>query len=156
MARFFEFNSFEEMMEHIRKNEEEVAKLVTEGQKQMKPGDMFLRYDPDMEVVIYGEILDPGVPAAPYDKGLSEDDLEEIRQDGERYKAPGMALHRFCRCYSVLCPEGELGDVHVVTMEVKVSKNAFEALRQNEWPAEVKDAHIVCVLNGSAVYIGRK
>ncbi len=42
--------------------------------------------------------------------------------------------YRFCRCLSVACPEGEVGDVHVSTVVRRVSRAFFEAMR----PARTK------------------
>jgi len=54
----------------------------------VKPGDCFVMDSGD-GFLVFGEVL----------------------EDGE----PGRLRHyRFCRCYSEACPEGELGDVHVL------------------------------------------
>ena len=37
---------------------------------------------------------------------------------------------RFCRCFSAVCPEGELGDVHVSTIRCIVSRGLFERLNE--------------------------
>jgi len=54
----------------------------------------------------------------------------------EGYTEAHLRHYRFCRCYSVGCPEGELGDVHVSTVLCLVSRAFFEALRQVGWQME--------------------
>jgi hypothetical protein len=41
--------------------------------------------------------------------------------------------YRFCRCFSVVCPEGELGDVHVSTVRCIMSRGLFERLKEQGW-----------------------
>jgi len=56
----------------------------------VKPGDCFMS-DSGEGFLVFGEVL-------------------------EGYPEGRLQHYRFCRCYSVACPEGELGDVHVSTI----------------------------------------
>jgi len=48
--------------------------------------------------------------------------------------------NRFCRCHSVACPEGELGDVHVSTVRCRISRRFLEQMRQAGWAMEAPPA----------------
>jgi len=54
----------------------------------------------------------------------------------EGYTEAHLRHYRFCRCHSVVCPEGEVGDVHVSTVLCRVSRAFFEAMRQAGWLME--------------------
>jgi len=51
----------------------------------------------------------------------------------EGYREKHLQHYRFCRCYSVACPEGELGDVHVSTILCRISRGLFERVRKQGW-----------------------
>lgn len=135
---FKSYDSFEEMMADIQRNREAADRAVTEAQAALTVGDCFMRFDEPSGLVIYGEILDPGKPAAPYDKNVSEEELAEYEYEAKVWKQPHMENIRFCRCFSRVDPwcaeQGELGNVHVATMAVKLSREAFEAMREAGWP----------------------
>ena len=76
-------------------------------QAQVKPGDCFMS-DSGEGFPVFGEVL-------------------------EGYREKHLQDYRFCRCYSVACPEGELGDVHVSTILCRVSRGLFERLREQGW-----------------------
>lgn len=79
-------------------------------QKAIKPGDFYKSIDDDL--VIYGEILQP--ENAPEDLPLSEN-------------------RRLVRAYSVSCPEGEMGTVHVAGITAHLTKEGFEKARAGGW-----------------------
>jgi len=80
---------------------------VVHWQTQVKPGDCFMT-DPGEGFPVFGEVL-------------------------EGYPEGRMQHYRFCRCFSVACPEGELGDVHVSTIVCLVSRGLFERLKEQGW-----------------------
>ena len=41
--------------------------------------------------------------------------------------------YRFTRSFSVICPDGELGDVHLSVIERIVTRDEFEAARARGW-----------------------
>jgi len=51
----------------------------------------------------------------------------------EGYKEKRLRHYRFCRCFSEVCPEGELGDVHVSTLVCVLTREAFERVREQGW-----------------------
>lgn len=73
---------------------------VQEWQEQIKEGNHFKRITPD-GLEIFGEVLGPG---------LSRN-------------------WRRCRCYSMSCPEGETGSVHVSQMDILIDKRTFESVK---------------------------
>ncbi len=48
-------------------------------------------------------------------------------------RAEGLEHYRFTRGYSVACPRGELGDIHVSTVESRVTEKEFERARSLGW-----------------------
>jgi len=79
-------------------------------------------------------------PAAPKRMGLRERrvghrDGGAIGEVLEGYQQAHLRHYRFCRCFSVACPEGEVGDVHVSTVLCLISRAFFEAMRQAGLPA---------------------
>jgi len=120
------FESTEEMIEAIRRSTEAADADVVPWQKELKPGDKFFRIVED--VAIYGEILDPMA---------SVEDEEEKEYLQELYSEEHMANYRFAKCYSVVCPQGEMGDVHVSTVYMVLTDTIFEQFRRMEWPCDV-------------------
>ena len=58
---------------------------------------------------------------------LSEDDRESVQE--------GLANgYLFCKCYSVIVPNGEYGDVHCTTAEFPLTEHQFTQARVLEWP----------------------
>jgi len=102
-----EFDSFEEMMEAIERAREEADKRVKPWQRKIKVGDYFEKETP-YGFKVYCEVLD-------------------------EYDEPHLKNFRFCRCYSVACPDGELGDVHVSTAKRKITKEEFEEMKRRGW-----------------------
>ncbi len=52
----------------------------------------------------------------------------------EEEERPSYLRHfRFCCCYSVACPDGELGDVHVALGEAALSREQFDEAKARGW-----------------------
>ncbi len=103
------FDSFDEMFEHLRKEREAADARVQPWQAAIKPGDHFQRAS-GYGFNIYGVVLKEEAPR--------ESDLRH---------------YRFCECYSIACVEGELGDVHVSTIEKILSPHEFQTAKQRGW-----------------------
>jgi len=101
------FASIEEAMERLEKARQAADMRVKPWQAQVKPGNYFVNIAPE-GLVIFGEVL-------------------------ESYRGKRLRHYRFCRCYSVACPEGELGDVHVSTIRWIITREEFEQARANGW-----------------------
>lgn len=87
------FDSFDEMMEQMRRDQEAADARVQPWQAEVKTGDYFQRPS-GYDFSIYGEVLP-----------------EEEPRD------PNLRHYRFCKCYSIACVQGEMGDVHISTIE---------------------------------------
>ena len=103
------FDSFDEMMERMRRDQEAADARVVPWQAALKPGDYF-RKPSGYDFSIYGEILP--------DEQSREKELQH---------------YRFCKAYSIACPQGEMGDVHVSTIERLLTRTEFEDARQRNW-----------------------
>ena len=95
------FGDFDELMKQLQDYMDAPDAQAKPWQTQIKPGDYVVRRGPGFW--IYSEML----------------------EDSER-RPEGMARYRFTRSYSVACPDGELGDIHVSTTEPILSKEQFE------------------------------
>jgi len=105
------FDTLEEAQARLREAMEAADGKVKPWQAAIGPGDCFVADSGEEDLLVFGEVL-------------------------EGYTEPHLQHYRFCRCYSVACPEGELGDVHVSTVLCLVSRAFFEAMRQAGWQME--------------------
>lgn len=114
------------------------AERVQEFQKALKPGDYIVRSQNGF--IIYGEIIDPVVKMLDDETGLSEEQLEEMQAEHDYEiqlrNQPHMAAYRFSKCFSQLCPQGELGDLHISTVTKVISKESFDEARNHGWPMD--------------------
>ena len=115
----------------------EAAANVQPFQAALKPGDYIVRSQNGF--IIYGEILDP-TPALVEEEGLDPEALAEMRAEHD-YEVqlrnqPHMAAYRFSKCFSQLCPQGELGDLHISTVTKVISKESFDEARNHGWPMD--------------------
>ena len=114
------FDSTKEMFDEIRQAREAADARVKPWQAAIKLGDHFVRvvmFDAE-RLTIYGEIIE-----------------SPFLQDREIFDQPHMKYYRFSRCFSVACPEGEIGDVHVSTILSLIDKETFELARLTNWPS---------------------
>ena len=100
------FGTHEEAMARLKEARKAADARVKAWQAALKPGERFIYLAEGL--LIFGEVLET---------------YEELR----------LKHYRFCRCYSVACPEGELGDVHVSVVLAPVSQAFFEAMREQGW-----------------------
>lgn len=107
--------------ENAEKMFKDIEKMVAQGREaakhhhikvdQLRHGDHFA-YVHHSGVPIFGEVIES-----------TEYEEDSARENG----------FIFGRCYSELCPNGELGDTHVTHITHKVSKEDFERARANGW-----------------------
>jgi len=105
------FDSLEEAQARLREAMEAADGRVRPWQAAVKVGDCFIADGGEEDLVVFGEVL-------------------------EGYQEAHLRHYRFCRCFSVACPEGEVGDVHVSTVLCLVSREFFEAMRREGWQME--------------------
>jgi len=109
------FDSLEAAQARLRQAMDAADARVKPWQAAVKVGDCFIADGGEEDLVVFGEVL-------------------------EGYQEVHLRHYRFCRCFSVACPEGEVGDVHVSTILAVVSRAFFEAMRQAGWQMEAGQA----------------
>jgi len=129
MATFEAFDSLEDMIAAMRTRAEDADRLVEPWQEALKPGDHVVRFESGL--ALFSTILDPVAEAKAYADDGSED--EAVAEARATYGQPHMKHFRYTRSYSISCPEGEYGDIHVVTALAKISKADFEAAKAAGW-----------------------
>lgn len=121
------YDSDEDMWEDLGRAMKAADARVTEEQKKYRAGDIFLS-DSGYGFPIFNEILDI--------EKLVKDNLWRYGDDYEDegidtldlYREPHMKYYRFCRAYSEVVPEGELGDVHLSVGLYRIPKELFEEI----------------------------
>ena len=104
------FDTAEEMFEAEARAQKRANDNTDDWQKSLHKGDYFVK-DSGLGFPIFGRVL-------------------------QEYKRKGMENYRFCECYSVACPYGEKGDVHVSTIGQKMDRVVFEAFKNKGWSLE--------------------
>jgi hypothetical protein len=125
------YASPEAMMADLQKDMQEADASVKPWQEKAAVGMYYLRLMPELDLVVYGEILDPAQSARA--AGADEQEVEATR---EQYAQEHMRHYRFTRSYSQACACGELGDVHVGTIGGFLTGEGFEAARAQGWPTD--------------------
>jgi len=112
------FESSKELFEKMKKDKESADVAVKPWQDALKTGDFCVRsvdYNNGL-IVIFTELID-----------------SSYKEDRDRYKQPQLKNYRFGRHFSVMCPEGELGDVHVAAVDSSITKEMFEEARDGDF-----------------------
>ncbi len=95
------YDSTEKMLDDLDRAMQEADRNVQTWQKTIKRGDYFW-HDTEYGFTILGQVLQNG------------------------YQVKRLQNYRFCKCYSVACPEGELLDVHISVIKGRLTKEGFE------------------------------
>lgn len=128
------YESPEAMFADLARAREAADARVLPMQEDIKIGDCFIRYAPEADLVIYGEVIDPLAFYEGKDLDADDGELRAEKAYEEKLRAePHMKNFRFSKCYSVACEDGELGDVHVSTM-LPIPRKYFEAAQRLTWP----------------------
>ena len=125
------FDTTEEMLAAVGKDQETADEAAASDPETYEVGDYFMRFMPEMHLVIYGEILDP--VATNREAGGDETETEYLRK---QYALPHMKHQRWTRCFSSLMSKGELGNTHTSSINAKLSKEEFERAREAKWPSD--------------------
>lgn len=94
-------------MEALWKDKEAADSLVQPWQAKIKARDYFMRRVHG--IPIYGQVL----------------------KENKRPKE--LKNYRFTKCFSVICPIGEKGEIHVSTIEKILTKEEFKEARMRGW-----------------------
>jgi hypothetical protein len=105
------YNSTEEMLDDLSRAMQEADEQVKLWQAEIKKGDCFWR-DTEYGFQIYGKVL-----KKPFCSSVTR--RNENREEHLRH-------YRFCKYYSEVCPDGELGDVHVSVISGLLTREEFE------------------------------
>jgi hypothetical protein len=103
---FTSFGSFEEMLAFVQQARANADSRVEDWQRQLQAGEYFVSYSPEAELLIYSQIVAPD----PEEPELLEN-------------------YRLVRGYSVIVPQGELGEAHVVSAFGRLTQAQFEKAR---------------------------
>lgn len=122
-----------EFFEAEDRNRKAADANVNPEQSALKPGDFFVRHA--YGITIYGEIIDPVTLSLNGRRieDLTEEEQEEIRDIRELYNDETMKNYRFTRSYSSVCPDGELGDIHISTVSRTISREEFLSAQKKGW-----------------------
>ena len=129
-------DSFEDMLEEMRKGTEAADAMVTEEQRRYRPGDIVVS-DPGYGFPVFHVILDieKVVKESLFKGGSDRDGIYTL----DLYREPHMRNYCFTKSYSEACPEGELGDIHRSIGIGKISRDVFEEIRANGYRIEEVD-----------------
>ena len=117
---FTSFGSFEEMLAFVEEARVSADSQVQEWQRQLQPGNYFMSYSPEIELVIYNKIVAP------------DPDEPELLEN-----------YRLVRGYSVIVPQGELGEAHIVSAFGRLNEQQFERARTLDWPSTWEEFAVV-------------
>lgn len=144
MNMHYEYGSVAEAYAHMRLMEEQANERVVEEQRQITWGSHFLRVLYTSPVVIFGHVWpEDDILLGEQRAGAS---LEEAETTLRTLRASHERGYRFGRCYSIVEPEGELGDTHIsdcwpITEEEFLQAQNFrwetrKILAQHDWLAD--------------------
>jgi hypothetical protein len=99
----------EDIFRQMRSDMDAADARVQPWQAEIRAGDYFVK-DSLLGFPIYGQILE------------------------EHERRPSHLKHyRLCRAYSMACPQGEMGDIHVSSIEALISQEKFSEAREKGW-----------------------
>lgn len=116
------FKTTEEMFADLEARIEagrEAAESYHIKAEDLPHGSYFLRIHAS-GIHIFGDVIETT------EDPESNEDINQGRSNG----------YIFARCYSVACPDGELGDTHITRISRVLSEEEFEAARKARWTLE--------------------
>ncbi|NIO03998.1 MAG: hypothetical protein GTN74_05105 [Proteobacteria bacterium] len=122
------YDSFEEMMEDLGRAMKAADARVRPTQAAIQSGQYFINFRYGPELPIFGEILNISQLGS---------DPEEQMYISESYAQPHMKFYRPTKAYSMACPEGEIGDIHLSEINAIIDRELFEFYRKNGWRKRV-------------------
>lgn len=133
------YDNFDDLINEMEKNRAAADAAVQPWQEEAGPGNFYVRWVPEMQTLVYGELLDPLEWYNKQPQPLDPETLAEKEYEEQLWQASHMKHNRHGKHYSVLCPEGEYGTVHVCTFMVMLNQEQFEFMRRCEWPQNIAE-----------------
>ena len=118
------FGDWDDLMKRMAEASRAADERVRPAQAAIRPGEYFINYKPEYGLFIFGKILDYRTLGV---------DPEEQEYVNESYEQPHMKYYKPSHAFSVACPMGEYGDVHVCEIDVVMDKELFDFYRENNW-----------------------
>lgn len=128
------FSSSEEMFQAMADAQAVADSQVRVWQDKIKIGDLVVRVIPQEDAIVYSRILDP--VESDREAGADEDELEYLRKV---YAQPHMKNYRFTQSFSAMVPDGEFGDMHVVSASGMMTQKQWDAAKAAGWPQDPND-----------------
>lgn len=127
------FESTDELLDHLSAVHTAAQASTAEPEhrallEQLTPGAYFIcrpEYGPH-GIRVYGRVFD-----IDHDSTLT--DPEEIEDDRRAIASTRENGYLFCKAFSVMCEDGELGDIHVSRIELLLTEEEFESARAGGW-----------------------
>lgn len=133
------FDNTQDMFDAIQRGVEQAQARTTPKQSAITYGDYWMRFwdtGYGETLLIFGHIT-PFEEMMQTERDLGADD-EELAYERDMMKTSYERGFRFGRAFSVVEPDGELGETHVSDM-IPLSKEEFDEARLLRWiPEEVK------------------
>src|ERR1035437_603260 len=132
------FDSWEKFYADTREAENVANYSLTDEQKNLTYGDYYLTVQQDLLIIGYilpQEEVSPSMPPKDPEAKAEWEYEKELMEDS--YSRG----YRFGKAYSVVCPEGELGDKHVADIIMKISKADFEILKTDRKSTRLNSSH---------------
>lgn len=128
------YMTYVEMIEDMQRNEAAATTRIKDWQHSVVPGNYVVRAVPSYNIVIYGIIIDPIENEKQYYDNLSDPEQKgEYETSIESYGDGWKQSYRFGKFYSILCVEGEYGDIHLSSITKVITREEFESAKQNGW-----------------------
>lgn len=120
MTEFMSFDSLDDQIEFMRRQEEEANKHIHPKQKAVGYGDCWIRFwlmpGTNTWVAIFGKAIDPGYYANKIEHATDEEDKAEWEYEQEVIADAWTRGYVYGWAYSVIEPEGEPGSTHMVNL----------------------------------------
>lgn len=138
------FNNVEDMLQHMRRSRARADVRIQQWQKSIEPPAKVVRLaeaGPNNVLVIYGELIDP-VKAEQSMYDLTDPiQAAEFDYTARHYTGDWKNSYRFGRFYSVDCPSGELGDIHLSTIIAVITDEEFLFAKKHGWPSDIPSVY---------------
>ena len=117
------------MIEAERKAREAADARVKPWHLRARAGDILVSM-PYEDLVVFHELLDNEKLVKEYLWKYGDDYEDEGIYILDIYNEPHMKNYRFCRNYSAVVPEGELGDMHLSIAICRITRERFDDLKE--------------------------